>query len=102
MSNYSIFHIVDNSSKIIVSKTLKEYEYCLEAGNFLRVNRSTIVNLDFVVRYKKGDGGTLELLDGSEVEVSARSPVLFILYDQIDRLHVLIRWRSQALICPPI
>lgn len=71
MSNYSIFHIVDNSSKIIVSKTLKEYESCLEEGNFLRVNRSSIVNLDFVVRYKKGDGGTLELVDGSEVEVSS-------------------------------
>lgn len=78
MSNYSIFHMVDSSSKIIVSKTLKEYEYCLEEGNFLRVNRSTIVNLDFVVRYKKGDGGTLELLDGSEVEVSASKKTLLM------------------------
>lgn len=71
MSNYSIFYLVNNTSKIIVSKTLKEYENLLQEGNFLRVNRSVIVNLDCIVRYKKGDGGSLELTDGSEIEVSS-------------------------------
>ncbi|SFT13613.1 LytR/AlgR family response regulator transcription factor [Sphingobacterium wenxiniae] len=70
MSNYSVFKL-KNAMKIIVSKTLKEFETVLEAGNFLRVNRSVIVNLDYIVRYKKGEGGTLELVDGSEIEVSA-------------------------------
>lgn len=31
-----------------------------------------IINLTYVVKYRKGDGGTLELSDGSEVEVSAQ------------------------------
>lgn len=70
MSNYSVFYQA-NGSKIIVSKTLKEYEALLETDNFIRVNRSVIVNLDYVLRYKKGDGGTLELEDGSEIEVSS-------------------------------
>ena len=70
MSNYSVFHIV-SKPKIIVSKTLKDFENALSANNFVRVNRSVIVNLDYVVRYKKGDGGTLEMVDGSEVEVSS-------------------------------
>lgn len=70
MSNYSVFHI-STGSKIIVSKTLKEFELLLEEEQFVRVNRSVIVNLDYVVRYRKGDGGTLELIDGSEIEVSA-------------------------------
>jgi two-component system LytT family response regulator len=69
MSNYSIFHIA-NSKKITVSKTLKEFEETLGDGSFLRVSRSAIVNLDFVVKYSKGEGGTLELTDGKEIEVS--------------------------------
>lgn len=69
MSNYSVFHIV-SKPKIIVSKTLKDFETVLTTNNFVRVNRSVIVNLDFIVKYKKGDGGAIEMADGSEVEVS--------------------------------
>lgn len=69
MSNYSIF-MLDGNKKIVVSKTLKEFEPYLVEPNFMRVNRSAILNLDYVVKYKKGDGGTLELSDGTEVEVS--------------------------------
>lgn len=69
MSNYSVFLLADNK-KIVVSKTLKEYETVLDDERFMRINRSVIINLDFVVKYRKGDGGTLELTDGTEVEVS--------------------------------
>jgi two-component system LytT family response regulator len=69
MSNYSVFLLTDNK-KIIVSKTLKEYEAQLSDDFFMRINRSVIVNLSYVVKYRKGDGGTLELSDGAEVEVS--------------------------------
>lgn len=69
MSNYSVFLLTDNK-KIVVSKTLKEYEVLLDNDQFIRINRSVIINLDFVVKYRKGDGGTLELSDGAEVEVS--------------------------------
>lgn len=69
MSNYSIFYL-NNLSKIIVSRTLKEFEMLLENTQLFRVNRSVIVNLDYVVKYRKGEGGTVELEDGSEIEVS--------------------------------
>jgi two-component system LytT family response regulator len=69
MSNYSIFHLANNK-KITVSKTLKEFEDMLGGSSFLRVSRSVIVNLDYVVKYRKGEGGTLELMDGKEIEVS--------------------------------
>ncbi|TCD28571.1 response regulator transcription factor [Pedobacter psychrodurus] len=69
MSNYSVFLLTDNK-KIIVSKTLKEYETQLNDDFFMRINRSVIVNLSYVVKYRKGDGGTLEFSDGAEVEVS--------------------------------
>ncbi|KLT66678.1 LytTR family DNA-binding domain-containing protein [Pedobacter sp. BMA] len=69
MSNYSVFILAD-SRKIVVSKTLKEYEAVLDDEHFIRISRSVIVNLHYVVKYKKGDGGTLEFTDGAEVEVS--------------------------------
>lgn len=71
MSNYSVF-ILSDTKKIVVSKTLKEYEPVLDDAQFMRVNRSVIINLDYVVKYRKGDGGTLELSDGAEVEVSVQ------------------------------
>jgi len=69
MSNYSIFYL-SNLSKIIVSRTLKEFEMLLEHTQLLRINRSVIVNLDYIVKYRKGEGGTVEMIDGSEIEVS--------------------------------
>lgn len=77
MSNYSVFILTD-AKKIVVSKTLKEYESVLDASNFMRVNRSVIVNLDFVVKYRKGDGGTLELSDGAEIEVSSQKKEILL------------------------
>lgn len=69
MSNYSVF-LLSDAKKIVVSKTLKEYETVLDDIHFMRINRSVIINLDYVVKYRKGDGGTLELSDGAEIEVS--------------------------------
>ncbi len=68
LSNYSNFFLV-NKQKIIVSKTLKEFETILTMQNFFRVNRSCLVNTDYIVKYKHEDGGVLELLDGTEVGV---------------------------------
>lgn len=85
MSNYSTFYLQEQK-KIMVSKTLKEYEDILQKGQFLRVNRSVIVNLNYVVKYKKGDGGTLELSDGTEIEVSPsrKSALLQLMLTSLD------------------
>jgi two-component system LytT family response regulator len=68
LSNYSTFYLI-NKQKIMVSKTLKEFEPILITQNFFRVNRSCIVNTDYIIKYKNEDGGVLELQDGSEVGV---------------------------------
>lgn len=68
LSNYSTFHLMNNQ-KIVVSKTLKDFELLLTQQNFFRVNRSCIVNTDFIVKYKHEDGGVLELHDGTEISV---------------------------------
>jgi two-component system, LytTR family, response regulator len=69
MSNYSCFYTLQKQ-KVVVSKTLKEFEESLLAYNFLRVNRSHLVNLNHILRYNKGEGGVLTLVDNYEVEVS--------------------------------
>ena len=68
LSNYSTFYLI-SKQKIIVSKTLKEFESVLTMQNFFRVNRSCLVNTDYIVKYKHEDGGVLELQDGTEVGV---------------------------------
>ncbi|TJZ60145.1 response regulator transcription factor [Sphingobacterium olei] len=70
MSNYSTFCLAEGK-KIVVSKTLKEFEQLLTDAFFIRISRSVIANLDYVAKYRKGDGGTLEFVDGAEVEVTA-------------------------------
>jgi two-component system LytT family response regulator len=68
LSNYSTFYLI-NKQKVMVSKTLKEFEPILVMQNFFRISRSCIVNTDYIVKYKNEDGGVLELLDGSDVGV---------------------------------
>ena len=69
MSNYSSFFLL-NKQRIVVSRTLKEFEDVLQPYNFLRISRSHLVNLNQVTKYQKGDGGTLFLTDGAELTVS--------------------------------
>ncbi len=69
MSNYSSFFLM-NKQRIVVSRTLKEFEEVLIPYNFFRANRSQLVNLNEITKYQKGDGGVLHLTDGYEVEVS--------------------------------
>ncbi len=75
--NYTSFFLVDNK-KILVSKTLKEYETLLSGHNFLRVQQSHLVNLNFIDRYDKKNGGAVVMKDGSEVPLSpAKRDVFF-------------------------
>ena len=75
--NYTSFFLLDNK-KILVSKTLKEYETLLSGHNFLRVQQSHLVNIDYVDRYDKKNGGAVVMKDGSEVPLSpAKRDVFF-------------------------
>ena len=70
-SNYTIIHLKDGK-KVTIAKTLGEYEEMLPPEYFLRIHKGNIINLSFVKRYVRGDGGTIELTDGSLLEVSRR------------------------------
>lgn len=67
--NYTSFYL-DGGKKILVSKTLKDYETLLSAHNFIRVQQSHLINLNYVDRYDKKHGGAVVMKDGSEVPLS--------------------------------
>lgn len=76
-SNYTTFYCTDRP-KIVASRTLREFADILLPMGFLRVHRSAVVNVRHVVEYVRGDGGTLIMADGSEVEVSRREKALVL------------------------
>lgn len=68
---YSIF-IIHGGKKITVSQHLKHYDEILSGYGFFRCHQSHIVNVSYIVRFHKTEGGTLILKDGSSVPVSSR------------------------------
>lgn len=57
--------------KILVSKTLKYFEESLAQFNFVRIHKSFLVNINEVVKYRKGKGGSVVISNGKELMVSA-------------------------------
>jgi two-component system, sensor histidine kinase LadS len=68
-SNYTVFYVF-NQKQVMASNTMAEFEDKLNTDTFIRVHKSHIVNLRFVVKYTRGDGGSLTLQDGFEIPVS--------------------------------
>ncbi len=68
--NYTIFKMIDGR-KIMVCKTLREAEEMIRSDSFVRVHRSSTVNLHLMSKYVKGKGGYLVMEDGTVVNVSA-------------------------------
>jgi two-component system LytT family response regulator len=68
-SNYTILSLKDQQ-KVVASRTLKEIEELLEDYSFLRVHHSSLINLNEVSKYVKGEGGYLVMSDGASVNVS--------------------------------
>lgn len=69
--NYTTIFLKDKQ-KLVVAKTLKEYEELLADYNFFRVHNSHLINLSYIKSYSKGKGGSATLVDGTEIEVSTR------------------------------
>lgn len=81
--NYTSFYLTEGK-KILVSRTLKDYETLLTGHNFLRVQQSHLVNLNFVARYDKGNGGAVVMKDGSEVPLSpAKRDIFFQILENL-------------------
>jgi two-component system, LytTR family, response regulator len=75
--SYTIFHFVNNRP-VMVSKPLYDYEKLLTDTRFLRIHKSYLVNLLHVKEYLRGEGGTIVMTNGTEIEVSRRKKEQFL------------------------
>jgi len=75
--NYTNFHLTQHPH-ICASRPIHEYDELLEDCNFVRIHKSFLVNLEHVKEYIRGEGGSVILSDGQEVEVSRRKKDLLM------------------------
>ncbi|MDP4261869.1 MAG: LytTR family DNA-binding domain-containing protein [Bacteroidota bacterium] len=76
-SNYTTIYLT-NKIKITASKTLKDFEELLPEDIFFRTHHSHLINLNYIKRYMKGDGGQIEMQNGNFVDVSRRKKDEFL------------------------
>ena len=76
-SNYTEITMEDNK-KYIVSRTLKEYEDLLGDQDFFRVHHSTLINLNAIKKYVRGDGGYVIMNNDKSLDVSKRKKEAFL------------------------
>lgn len=69
--NYTQFFFADGT-KMLVTKTLKEFDKMLSEFGFYRVHQSHLINIDHLKEYIKIDGGYLKMQDGASVPISTR------------------------------
>ena len=69
--NYTAFYFL-NGKKLLVTRTLKDFEDLLSDQGFFRVHQSFLVNTRYIKEFVKTDGGSLVMTDGSNIPVSGR------------------------------
>lgn len=60
-NNYTYLHMQDQKEPLLVSKPLRAFERLLPDTQFVRINQSNIVNIDYVERFDRASGGTITL-----------------------------------------
>ncbi len=70
-SNYTNIHFT-NRPFICASRPIHEYEELLGDSGFARIHKSYVINLEHVKEYMRGEGGSVMLSNGKELEVSRR------------------------------
>jgi two-component system, LytTR family, response regulator len=63
---------IENTKRIVISKSLKEYEEMLEPYGFIRPHHSHLINTNKILRFDKVDGGSLIMQNNDEIPVSHR------------------------------
>ncbi|MCF8357351.1 MAG: LytTR family DNA-binding domain-containing protein [Prolixibacteraceae bacterium] len=67
--NYTHFFLKDKK-RMIVSKTLNNFDKFLSGLHFFRVHNKHLINMKYIRRYVRGKAGIVIMEDGSQVDVS--------------------------------
>ena len=82
-NSYTTFYI-KNKKEIIVSKSIKEFDNLLSVYNFFRPHQSYLVNLNYIDKIDKTDGGSIVLNNKKEIPVShRRKQALMDVFDKL-------------------
>jgi two-component system, LytTR family, response regulator len=76
-SNYSKIYFVDGKA-ILVTKLLKDFEEILLPYRFYRIHNSHLINLKYIEKYIKGDGGQVRLSNGTIIDIARRKKEEFL------------------------
>jgi len=77
VGNYTEFYIA-GQQKITSSHTLGFYGEWLTGHNFFRAHRSFLINLSHIKMYRRGEGGSILMNDGQEIELSRNNKDAFL------------------------
>ncbi|MCX6334032.1 MAG: LytTR family DNA-binding domain-containing protein [Bacteroidia bacterium] len=77
--SYSWFFLTGNR-KILVSKNLKEFQDLLSDRYFFRAHNSHLINLKYVRKFVRKEGGYIEMQDGEQIPISRNKKDLFLVH----------------------
>lgn len=69
--NYVSVHLI-SKQKIMVSASLKDYEDMLAGDGFFRVHKTYLINLKYIRRFEKAEGGSVVLDGDIKIPVASR------------------------------
>lgn len=76
-SNYSKIHFKDGKV-LLVTKILKDFEEILTPYRFYRIHNSHLINLSYIKKYLRGDGGQVIMQNDEIIDVSRRKKEEFL------------------------
>ena len=68
-SNYTILHL-SGPDKIVVTRSLGEFEKILEHPTFIRIHKSTIINMSYLRGFSSYEGNFAEMKDSTKLCIS--------------------------------
>jgi len=76
-SNYCKIYL-QNGKSVLVTKLLKDFEDMLLPYRFCRIHNSHLINLKYIEKYIKGEGGQVRLTNGTVLDVARRKKEEFL------------------------
>ena len=76
-SNYSKIFFKDGRS-LLVTKLLKDFEEILLPYRFYRIHNSHLINLSYIKKYVRGDGGQVVMQNDEVIDVARRKKEEFL------------------------